>query len=89
LTKSGRLIVATDRRLLLLPLGLLYARSVAAEARHPPPESLPYGEIQGIEEKIGRLESKLDIFTAAGAVRLTSMRAEWASAVASVVRARI
>lgn len=84
-----RLIVATDRRLRLLPNDLLMAHDLAGEARAPEPESLPYGEMQGIEEKFGLTESKLDILMHTGTVRLTSMRVKGASAVAEVVRAHI
>jgi hypothetical protein len=88
-TKSDRLIVATDRRLKLLPGGMLLAENLAAEAEHPRPEWLPYSEIQGIGAKLGRWEAKLDIFTVSRTVRLTSMRAKGASSVADVVRAHI
>lgn len=85
LRRSGRLVVATDRRLLLVPFGLLLDRQSRAESPYPQPTSLPYGDIDDVEVKLGRLESRLKLRSTAGAIHLSSMRAKGASAVAAQI----
>jgi hypothetical protein len=84
--ENALIVVATDRRLLLAPCGVFTAHSLLERSAQPPVESVPYTEVHSVEERLGRLESELTLMTASGAVRLTSMRARWASAVAAVVR---
>lgn len=86
--KNGRVLIATDRRLVLLPTGLLSANEPAARARFPEPETIRYGEIEAAETESGRFESSLTLHTSAGVVRLTSMRAAKAEAVKAAVRPR-
>lgn len=83
------IVAATDRRLLLAPTGVFTAHSLLERAAQPPVESVLYTEVQSVEQRFGRLESKLTLVTATGTLRLTSMRASWASAVAAVVRERL
>jgi len=85
--KNGRVIVATDRGLTLVPVSAILGKGLPADA-HSQPESFPYSEIEGIEETNGRFESKLDIAMGTRTVGLTSMLAKGASSVASVVRPR-
>jgi hypothetical protein len=42
-----------------------------------------------VEERVGRLESKLTLMTQSGTVRLTSMCARWASPLVAIVRERL
>jgi hypothetical protein len=83
------IVVATDRRLLLAPCGVFTANSLLDRAAQPSVESVPYTDVHSVEEHLGRLESKLTLMTATGTVRLTSMRASWASAVAAVVQEQL
>jgi hypothetical protein len=87
-TKSGRVLIATDRRLVLVPTGLLTADRPAARARFPEPETILYGDIEAVETETGRFESSLTLHTTAGVVRLTSMRAANAEAVKAAARPR-
>jgi hypothetical protein len=87
--KSGRLVVATDRRLLLVSSELLLARHVTAESPYPQPDSLPYGDIEDVEVKLGRLESWLKLSSTAGTIHLSSMRAKGASAVAAQIESLV
>jgi hypothetical protein len=82
------IVVATDRRLLLAPGGVFTASSLLERAAQPPVESVPYTDVRSVEEQLGRAESKLTLMTSFGTVRLTSMRASWASVVAAVVQER-
>ena len=84
--KNGRLLIATDRRLVLVPTGLLSANRPAARARFPLPETIRYGDIEVVETERGRFESSLTLHTSAGVVRVTSMRAAKAEAVKAAVR---
>jgi hypothetical protein len=83
------IVVATDSRLLLAPWGVFTANSLLERSAQPPVESVPYTDVRSVEEHLGRLESKLTLTTASGPVRLTSMRASWASAMAAVVREQL
>ena len=78
-------MVATDRRLLLVPFGLLLDRQCRAERPDPQPTSLPYRDIDDVEVKRGRLESRLKLHSTAGTIDLSSMRAKGASAVAAQI----
>jgi hypothetical protein len=82
------IVAATDRRLLLAPCGVFTASSLLERAAQAPVESVPYTDVHSVEEQLGRAESKLTLMTSTGTVRLTSMRASWASAVAAVARER-
>jgi hypothetical protein len=86
--KSGRVLIATDRRLVLVPTGLVTADRPAARARFPEPEAILYGDIEAVEPETGRFESSLTLHTTAGVVRLTSMRAAKVEAVTAAVRPR-
>lgn len=86
---SSLIVVATDRRLLLAPWGVFTASSLLERAAQPPVESVQYTDVHSVEKHLGRLESKLTLLTASGTVRLTSMRANWASPVAAVVQERL
>jgi hypothetical protein len=86
---NSLIVVATDRRLLLAPWGVFTASSLLERAAQPPVESVQYTDVHSVEKHLGRLESKLTLLTASGTVRLTSMRANWASAVAAVVQERL
>jgi hypothetical protein len=65
------------------------ANSLLERSAQPPVESVPYTDVRAVEEHLGRLENKLTLTTASGTVRLTSMRASWASAVAAVVEEQL
>ena len=82
---SGRLIVVTDRRVLMVPNGILTETDPVRAARYPDPESVPLSDIQDVAVHPGRLESKLDLVTEARTIRLTSMRASAVRTVASAV----
>ena len=86
---NALIVVATDSRLLLAPCGVFTASSLLERSAQPAVESVPYTDVGSVEEHLGRLESKLTLTTALGRVRLTSMRARWASAVAAVVEERL
>ena len=83
------IVAATDRRLLLAPYGVFTASSLLERAAQPAVESVPYTDVQSVEKQQGRLESKLTLSTTSGTVRLTSMRASWASAVAAIVEEQL
>jgi hypothetical protein len=82
-------VVATDRRVLLAPWGVFTANTLLERAAQPAVESLPYTDARSVEKHLGRLESKLTLLTASGTVRLSNMRASWASAVAAVVEKQV
>jgi prophage DNA circulation protein len=84
---NSLIVAATDRRLLLARV--FTASSLLERAAQPPVESVPYTDVHSVEEHPGRLESKLTLMTASGPVRLTSMRARWASALAAVIQERL
>lgn len=80
--RNALMVVATDRRLLFVPIGPLL-REVEGPLEY---ESLPYVELLRVDEKIGRLRSKLTLATSSGQIRLTSMRAKGARRVADAIR---
>ena len=86
---AGRLIVVTDKRVLLIPAGNLLEKDPVLGALREGLEALSYREIQRVDESLGRFESKLDLVLAERTIRLSSMRKGAATAVATAVRGHI
>jgi hypothetical protein len=78
--------VATERRLLFVSVKFLAADGLLEEARERQPTSINYRDIRGVKERLGRLESKLDLEVSGTTIQLTSMRRKAARAAADAVR---
>jgi Bacterial PH domain len=79
-------IVVTDRRLLFISTKFLGADGILEEARERQPKSFHYRDIRGVKERLGWLESKLDLDVSGRTIQLTSMRRKAACAAADAVR---
>jgi hypothetical protein len=78
--------VATERRLLFVSLKFLTADGILEEAVADQPTSISYRDIRGVKERLGWLESKLDLDVSGTTIQLTSMRRKAARAAADAVR---
>jgi hypothetical protein len=83
---DGHIFVTTDRRLVLVSVKFLLAKTIGDEVREREPVSIDYREIRGVKEHLGWLESKLDVDVAGTTIRLTSMRRKGARAAADAIR---
>ena len=88
--KEGMLVaVATDEALVLAPSAGLTGDPLLAAVAIRPVRRLPYEDIDAVESKIGRLESKLTISGGGATIKLSSMRAAGARTLSDAIRRRI
>ena len=71
---------------MLISAKFVLAQTVADQAREPEPTSIYYRDVRGVGERLGRIESKLDVDVGGTTVRLTSMRRKGAQAAADAIR---
>jgi Bacterial PH domain len=84
--RDAQIFVATDRRLLFISTKFLSADTIPEEAGERQPTSINYRDIRGVKERLGWLESKLDLDVSGTTIQLTSMRRKAARAAADAVR---
>ena len=84
--RDAHVFVATDRRLVLISVKWLLAPSLLDEVLEREPTSIQYRDISRATERLGWLESALEIDADGTTIRLTSMRRKGARAAAEAIR---
>jgi hypothetical protein len=84
--RDAQTFVATDRRLLFISTKFLFADTILEEAGERQPTSVNYRDVRGVKERLGWLESKLDLDVSGTTIQLTSMRRNAARAAADAGR---
>jgi hypothetical protein len=84
--RDGCILVATDRRLIVISPKFLGAETLADEALAPQPGSVSYRDIRGVQEHLCWLHHKLQLDVGGTPIELRDMRRKGARAVADVIR---
>jgi hypothetical protein len=84
--RDPRVIVTTDRRLMLVSTAFLLATTLVEEATAPQATVISYRDVRGVRERLGWFESKLELDVGGTTVQVTSMRRRSARTVAEVIR---
>jgi hypothetical protein len=85
--RTPQVLAATDRRLVITTTAFLLA-DLSEKSQERQVVSIPYRSIRHVEERLGWVESKLDIEVDQTPIHLTSMRRKDARATAEAVRRR-